>query len=131
MVNDRKMANVRIKRIYSPVENEDGCRIFVDRLWPRGISKTEARWDLWFREVAPSPELRKWFGHKPERFADFRQRYARELAEDPVRRDKIEQLRELAQQGTITLLYAAKDERHNHAAVLRDVVLQGFQPEEE
>ncbi|WP_248892440.1 DUF488 domain-containing protein [Bacillus methanolicus] len=100
-------------------------------MWPRGISKTEARWDLWFREVAPSPELRKWFGHKPERFADFRQRYARELAEDPVRRDKIEQLRELAQQGTITLLYAAKDERHNHAAVLRDVVLQGFQPEEE
>ncbi|GAB7388131.1 DUF488 domain-containing protein [Bacillaceae bacterium] len=130
MAAERKMTNVRIKRIYAPVENEDGCRILVDRLWPRGIAKTEARWDLWFREVAPSPGLRKWFAHKPERFADFRQRYARELAEDPVRRDKVEQLRELARQGTITLLYAAKDERHNHAAVLRDVLLRGFQPEE-
>ncbi|WP_374717594.1 DUF488 domain-containing protein [Neobacillus sp.] len=128
MANERKLTNVRIKRVYAPVENEDGCRILVDRLWPRGISKTEARWDLWFKEVAPSPGLRKWFGHKPERFADFRQRYVRELAEDPVRHDKIEQLRELVQQGTITLLYAAKDESHNHATVLRDVVLRGFEP---
>jgi uncharacterized protein YeaO (DUF488 family) len=128
MANERKLTNVRIKRVYAPVENEDGCRILVDRLWPRGISKTEARWDLWFKEVAPSPGLRKWFGHKPERFADFRQRYIRELAEDPVRHDKIEQLRELVQQRTITLLYAAKDEIHNHATVLRDVVLRGFEP---
>jgi uncharacterized protein YeaO (DUF488 family) len=128
MANERKLTNVRIKRVYAPIENEDGCRILVDRLWPRGISKTEARWDLWFKEVAPSPGLRKWFGHKPERFTDFRQRYIRELAEDPVRHDKIEQLRELVQQRTITLLYAAKDEIHNHATVLRDVVLQGFEP---
>jgi uncharacterized protein YeaO (DUF488 family) len=128
MANERKLTNVRIKRVYAPIENEDGCRILVDRLWPRGISKTEARWDLWFKEVAPSPGLRKWFGHKPERFADFRQRYIRELAEDPVRHDKIEQLRELVQQRTITLLYAAKDEIHNHATVLRDVVLRGFEP---
>jgi uncharacterized protein YeaO (DUF488 family) len=128
MANERKLTNVRIKRVYAPVENEDGCRILVDRLWPRGISKTEARWDLWFKEVAPSPGLRKWFGHKPERFTDFRQRYIRELAEDPVRHDKIEQLRELVQQRTITLLYAAKDEIHNHATVLRDVVLRGFEP---
>jgi uncharacterized protein YeaO (DUF488 family) len=128
MANERKLTNVRIKRVYAPVENEDGCRILVDRLWPRGISKTEARWDLWFKEVAPSPGLRKWFGHKPERFADFRQRYIKELAEDPVRHDKIEQLRELVQQRTITLLYAAKDEIHNHATVLRDVVLRGFEP---
>jgi uncharacterized protein YeaO (DUF488 family) len=128
MANERKLTNVRIKRVYAPIENEDGCRILVDRLWPRGISKTEARWDLWFKEVAPSPGLRKWFGHKPERFTDFRQRYIRELAEDPVRHDKIEQLRELVQQRTITLLYAAKDEIHNHATVLRDVVLRGFEP---
>jgi uncharacterized protein YeaO (DUF488 family) len=117
MNNKRKMMNVHVKRIYAPVENEDGCRILVDRLWPRGISKMEARLDPWFREVAPNPGLRQWFGHKPEQFADFRLQYVRALAEDPVRRDKIEQLRQLAKQGTITLLYSAKDERHNHALV--------------
>jgi uncharacterized protein YeaO (DUF488 family) len=82
MNNKRKMMNVHVKRIYAPVENEDGCRILVDRLWPRGISKMEARLDPWFREVAPNPGLRQWFGHKPEQFADFRLQYVRALAEE-------------------------------------------------
>lgn len=110
---------IRIKRIYERPSPEDGMRILVDRLWPRGISKQQAAIDEWIKEIAPSPELRKWFGHQPERFAGFIHRYERELAEDPVRYGLAERIRELAARQPVTLVYAAKDPVHNHAIVLK------------
>lgn len=114
--------NIRLKRIYEPPHPDDGRRVLVDRLWPRGLAKDAARIDVWMKEVAPSPELRKRFCHRPERFSEFSRLYVRELREDPVRRACLAQLREWAEEGSVTLLYAAKDERHNHAVVLRAVL---------
>lgn len=98
----------------------DGRRILVDRLWPRGVSKMEARLDDWLKDLAPSTELRKWFGHDPQRWNEFRRRYRSELARRP---EMLTQLRSLAREGTLTLIYAAKDETHNEAVVLRNVLL--------
>lgn len=112
--------NIKIKRIYDPAEESDGKRVLVDRLWPRGVSKEKARLDLWLKNVAPDSELRKWFGHKPENFPAFADRYRRELAEDPEKREAGETLLNLARTGRVTLLYGAKDPSVNHAAVLRD-----------
>jgi uncharacterized protein YeaO (DUF488 family) len=103
---------VRIKRIYEPAEAGDGLRVLVDRLWPRGVSK--AAIDLWLKEVAPSTGLRRWFDHRPDRWAEFQRRYQIELAQNPA----IARLRDLAGRSDLTLLYAAKDETHNHAVVL-------------
>ncbi len=89
-------------------------------MWPRGVSKAEARLDEWLKDVAPSTELRKWFGHDPERWTEFRRRYRAELAGRP---DRLNDLRRLAREGTLTLIYGAKDEAHNEAVVLRDVLL--------
>lgn len=109
---------IRIKRIYEPPSPDDGARILVDRLWPRGLTKERAAIDEWMKEVAPSPELRGWFGHKPERFAEFTRQYKRELEEDPTRSALVARLCDMASRHNVTLLYAAKDPACNHAAVL-------------
>lgn len=127
-VRDRvPSANVRIKRVYEPASEEDGARILVDRLWPRGISHDEARLDGWLREIAPSSRLRSWFGHDPRRWAEFRNRYRSELAGHA---DALSELRRRARERRITLLYGAKDELHNHAVVLRNVLLGKTEPGE-
>jgi uncharacterized protein YeaO (DUF488 family) len=112
--------NIRLKRVYEPASKRDGTRILVDRLWPRGITKAEAKLDQWNREVTPSSRLRTWFGHDPKRWAEFSHRYRAELAGHS---EALDELRCRARNGPITLLYAAKDEDHSHAIVLRNVLL--------
>lgn len=107
---------VLLKRVYAPYAPEDGFRVLVDRLWPRGIARDTAHVDLWLKEIAPSAELRKWFAHDPEKWAEFRKRYAEELDGRPA---EVEQLAAHARHGTVTLLYGAKDEQHNQAVVLK------------
>ncbi len=114
---------VAIKRVYDPPEPGDGTRILVDRLWPRGLSKERAKVDVWLKEVAPGNDLRKWFGHDPEKFAEFRRRYEAEL-ESESGQESLARLRDLARQGTVTLVFAAHDGEHNNAVVLRDVLAQ-------
>ncbi len=110
---------MKIKRAYAPAESADGYRILVDRLWPRGISKEKAKIDLWLKSVAPSNELRKWFGHDPERFAEFDRRYRAELAESGA----LDELRAvLREHPDATLLFAAHDEAHNNAVVLKELL---------
>lgn len=110
---------MKIKRAYAPAEAADGYRILVDRLWPRGISKEKAKIDLWLKSVAPSNELRKWFGHDPERFAEFDRRYRAELAENGA----LDELRAvLREHPDATLLFAAHDEAHNNAVVLKELL---------
>lgn len=107
---------VSIKRIYEPALSADGYRVLVDRLWPRGVSKERAALDLWLKDVAPSPELREWFGHKPERFKEFAAKYEHELSNSST----IADLRTICKQHKqVTLLYAAHDPEINHAVVLR------------
>jgi len=117
--------HIAIKRVYEEPEPEDGTRILVDRLWPRGISKERAHVDLWLKELAPSNELRKWFGHEPEKFAEFRRRYEAELRSAEAQA-ALQQLEERAKQGPITLLFAAHDAEHNNAVVLRDQLQQAL-----
>ena len=110
---------MKLKRVYLPAEETDGHRILVDRLWPRGISKEKAKIDLWLKEVAPSNELRKWFGHDPERFNEFTGRYKAELQASGA----LEELRQAIQEHpNTTLLYAAHDEQHNNAVVLQELL---------
>jgi len=111
---------VRIKRAYEAPAPGDGARVLVDRLWPRGVRKAQAGIALWLQEIAPSNELRKWFGHDPQRWEEFRRRYRSELA---ARRELVAQLRELARKGPLTLVYSAHDEAHNQAVVLRETLL--------
>lgn len=106
---------ISIKRVYLPAEDGDGYRVLVDRLWPRGIKKENAKVDLWAKTLAPSAELRKWFNHIPERFEEFAKKYVAELKSNPDVAPVIEQLR---QHDNVTLLYGAKDEQHNNAVVL-------------
>jgi uncharacterized protein YeaO (DUF488 family) len=108
---------VRVKRIYERASSEDGARVLVDRVWPRGISKSKARIDTWMKDVAPSTALRKWFGHDPERWPEFRCRYRAELADH---RQLLKELRALGRKGPLTLVYSARDEKHNQAVVLRE-----------
>jgi uncharacterized protein YeaO (DUF488 family) len=115
-----KAANVKLKRAYERPADDDGVRILVDRLWPRGVRKADAAIDRWVKEVAPSTALRKWFGHDPARWEGFRQRYVEELRVHP---EELERLRALARKGTITLVYSAHDELHNDAVVLRQRLL--------
>ncbi|WP_337174921.1 DUF488 domain-containing protein [Paludisphaera sp.] len=115
-------SRVRLKRAYLPAEPDDGARILVDRLWPRGVSKEKAALDEWMKDVGPSTELRKWFGHDPERWDEFRRRYRGELRHHA---EELGRLRALAGEGTVTLVYAARDEEHNEAVVLREVLLEG------
>ena len=111
--------DVRLKRAYDPAEPGDGYRVLVDRLWPRGVSKERARLDEWARELAPSAELRTWFGHDPERFAEFERRYRAELT---AHEEKLDELRCRAREGTLTLVYGARDEEHNDAVVLAELL---------
>jgi uncharacterized protein YeaO (DUF488 family) len=108
----------QIKRVYDPAEPGDGIRVLVDRLWPRGIKKTDARLDHWLKDVAPSSELRLWFGHKPERFEQFSEQYRSELSGNPA----VEELSKLGKGKTVTLLYGARDPQINHALVLQSVL---------
>ena len=112
---------IRLKRVYDPPAPDDGTRVLVDRLWPRGIRREAAAIDRWDREVAPSTELRKWVHEDPDRFEAFRERYAKELR---TRGPELEALRDLARRGTLTLVFAARDPLRNNAAVLRDILLQ-------
>ena len=110
---------IRIKRIYDPPAPGDGRRVLVDRLWPRGVAKDDARIDEWLKEIAPSNELRKWFGHEPARLEEFRKRYREELASQG---ELLERLRSEGKQGTVTLLFAAKDAERNNAVVLKEML---------
>lgn len=109
----------KVKRIYEPPEASDGRRVLVDRLWPRGMSKDRARIDEWLKETAPSTELRKWFSHDPSKWAEFKRRYAAELEGKEAILDA---LRAEARSGTVTLLYGARDEEHNQAVALRELL---------
>jgi uncharacterized protein YeaO (DUF488 family) len=109
--------NVKLKRAYERAAAGDGTRILIDRLWPRGVKKADAAIDQWAKDIAPSTALRKWFGHDPARWQEFRNRYAVEVHEHP---ELLDRLRALARQGPITLVYSAHDEVHNDAVALRD-----------
>jgi len=111
--------DVKLKRAYESPEPGDGMRILIDRLWPRGIKKTDAAIDRWIRDLAPSTELRRWFGHRLERWPEFRRRYVAELQE---RRELLEEIRAATRAGPVTLVYAARDEAHNNAAVLKELL---------
>jgi uncharacterized protein YeaO (DUF488 family) len=111
--------DVRLKRAYEPALASDGYRILIDRLWPRGLSRERVRLDEWARELAPSSELRRWFGHDPARFDDFRRRYSEELASHE---GKLRELRRRAREGTLTLVYGARDTEHNDAVVLAEIL---------
>ena len=108
--------NIKMKRVYEQADKKDGERILVDRLWPRGLTKEKASVDLWLKEIAPSTELRKWFGHDPEKWKSFRGRYVTEIRHND---DLIKVLQQKAREGTITLIYGARDEKHNEALVLK------------
>jgi uncharacterized protein YeaO (DUF488 family) len=110
---------VRTKRVYEQPAEGDGYRVLVDRVWPRGLSREKAAVDEWERELAPSAELRKWFGHRPERFDEFRRRYRTELR---ARKSEVDALRERARKETVTLLFGARDTEHNNAVVLAEVL---------
>ena len=109
---------VNLKRVYEKPAKEDGIRVLVDRLWPRGLTKQKAKIDLWLKDIAPSTELRKWFGHDPEKWKEFRKRYQKELKEN---KEQIEILKEQQKKGTVTLVYAARDQEHNEAIVLKEL----------
>ena len=115
-------ARVKLKRAYEEPAASDGKRVLIDRLWPRGVRKEDAALDLWLKELGPSTQLRKWFGHDPARWDEFQQRYAEELAQKP---ELMAQLRGFARDGVLTLVYSARDEQHNDAVVLRQLLTGG------
>ncbi len=114
--------DVRAKRIYEPAEPGDGYRVLIDHVWPRGVSKERAHLDEWAKELAPSDELRRWFDHVPERFTEFRRRYRDELRGHA---GELDQLRERAADGPVTVVYAARDEDHNNGVVLAELLRGG------
>ena len=120
MANRIKVGNLKLKRAYEPPSENDGTRILVDRLWPRGVSKADAALDHWMKEIAPSTELRKWFGHDSARWHEFQHRYLNEIKQHV---DLVSELRRRARQGLVTLIYSAHDEAHNDAVVLRDFLM--------
>jgi uncharacterized protein YeaO (DUF488 family) len=112
----RGTAMIKLKRAYEKPSPDDGSRILVERLWPRGLTRERAAVDLWLKEVAPSPELRKWFGHDPTRWEQFQRRYWKELGE---KEEAVQLLKQKGKEGTVTLVYAARDEEHNGALALK------------
>ena len=114
---------IRTRRVYESPTREDGYRILIDRIWPRGVSKEEAKLDEWARELAVSPELRRWFGHDPAKWNEFRDRYRAELLA-PEHRAALEALALRAQSGPVTIVYGARDEQHNNAVALAEVLQQ-------
>lgn len=113
--------SIEIKRVYESPSEDDGYRVLVDRIWPRGVSKEEARLDEWCKQLAPSDELRKWFDHDPEKFDTFRSRYRREL-EDEEKQEQLDRLARKSAEQKVTLLYGAKDESCNQAVVLQELL---------
>jgi uncharacterized protein YeaO (DUF488 family) len=111
------MAEIRLKRAYEKPAPDDGLRVLVERLWPRGLSKERAAVDLWMKDIAPSPELRRWFNHDLAKWDEFQMRYRTELRQ---KKDAVDELREKCRHRTVTLVYAARDEKHNSALLLRD-----------
>lgn len=111
--------DIRLKRAYVTPSADDGVRVLVDRLWPRGVLKSEAAIDRWLKEIAPSTELRRWFAHDPSRWDEFRRRYEVELSSNT---DLLDELRAIARRGRLTLVFAARDELHNQATVIRDLL---------
>ncbi len=109
--------DILVKRIYDPPDAQDGARVLVDGLWPRGLRKDEAGLKLWLKDIAPSADLRRWFGHDPSRFAEFSRRYRAELG---ANMEAVNRMEDLTKSGRVTLLYAAHDEEHNNARVLAD-----------
>lgn len=116
---------VKIKRIYDEAAESDGRRVLVDRIWPRGISKEDADLDDWMKELAPSDGLRKWFGHQQEKWPGFVERYKEELRE-PAKERKLQKIAGWAEQGTVTLLFGARDVQHNQARVLQDLLAEEY-----
>ena len=108
---------VHLKRVYDSPADGDGCRILVDRLWPRGVSKARARIDLWLKDISPSDSLRKWFGHDPAKWSEFKRRYFAELKGNKA---PVDLILERIHQGTVTLVYGAKDDKHNNAVALKE-----------
>lgn len=113
---------IRLKRVYEEAASGDGARLLVERLWPRGVSKDKAAIDHWFKALAPSPDLRKWYGHEPERWPEFRSRYEAELAE--ADEEEMQRLIDTCRAGPVTFVFAARDEARNSAVVLRDFILK-------
>lgn len=113
------MKSINIKRVYDDKSDDDGYRVFIDRLWPRGVKKEDAHFDEWLKDLAPSTELRKWFDHDSERFEEFKKRYKKELEEH---KEELDKLRNKAKSKKITLLYAAKDKEMNNAVVMKEVL---------
>lgn len=114
-----EQTRIRLKRIYEPVADDDGLRILVERLWPRAFTKQRAAVDFWCKDVAPSPELRRWFAHDPQKWPQFCARYSAELMRNPA---LLAWFKSRAAEGTVTLLYAARDDAHNSAVVLRELL---------
>ena len=110
---------IKIKRVYESPDKEDGIRILVDRLWPRGLTKEKAAVDLWLKEIAPSTELRKWFSHDPAKWKEFQKRYRQEIKSN---KEQVSILDEQIKKGVVTLVYGAKDEHHNEALVLKECI---------
>jgi uncharacterized protein YeaO (DUF488 family) len=118
-------ARLQIKRIYEPAAPDDGARILVDRIWPRGVTKSAAALTMWFKDIAPTPDLRKWFNHDPERWSEFGRRYRKELEANAV---SVAHMRAFLKEGRVTLLYAAHDPVHNQALVLADYIKKHAMP---
>lgn len=116
------MAQFRLKRIYDPVSPDDGRRVLVERLWPRGLRKADAALDEWLRDIAPSSDLRRWYGHDPAKWPEFRRRYREELA---IQTDLLAKLQAHAETGPVTLLFAARDRDRNSAVVLKEMLDEG------
>jgi uncharacterized protein YeaO (DUF488 family) len=116
------MMDVAIKRAYEPATASDGYRILIDRIWPRGVTREEAHLDEWARQLAPTGELRRWFGHDPARFSEFRRRYTEELG---AHEEKLRELRRRAREAQLTLVYGARDTEHNDAVVLAEILRRG------
>jgi len=114
--------DVRRKRVYEPAAPDDGYRVLVDHIWPRGVSRERAKLDEWAKELAPSDELREWFNHIPDRFPEFRTRYRAELKS---RAEKLDELRERAHRGRVSVVYAARDEEHNNGVVVAELLRDG------
>jgi uncharacterized protein YeaO (DUF488 family) len=121
MMHALAASHLQLKRAYEPAAPGDGVRVLVDWLWPRGLRKADAAIDRWMKDIAPSTQLRQWFGHVPERWPEFHRRYNRELQQQAA---AVDELRELARGGPVTLVFAAHNEAYNHAIVLRDALLQ-------
>ncbi len=115
-----KAGTLAIKRIYDQPEQRDGIRVLVDRLWPRGVSKERARVDLWLKDLGPSTELRRWFGHESSRFAEFKKRYIAEMEDN---KELVAQIRAILAESNVTLLFGARDSEHNNALVIRDYIV--------